>query len=148
MKYEVHTFQVTSEPIRRRIIEILASGEHTATEISDSIQWEFGVTGAAVSHHLRILRDNDWVAVRSEWTNRLYRLDDTAIERLKDVVYYLEQLWERRIGVMARTDPLAQHTLPIESRPHARLKPGDAKGLRGKGRREDLWQRHSEPPPP
>ena len=54
----MHPFQVMAEPIRRRIVEILASGEHTSGEVCESIAAEFGVTRTAASKHLRILREN------------------------------------------------------------------------------------------
>ncbi len=66
----MHPFQVMAEPIRRRIVEILASGEHTSGEICESIAVEFGVTRAAASWHLRILRDNNWVHMRPDSGHR------------------------------------------------------------------------------
>ncbi|MGC5170719.1 hypothetical protein ACLQ2Q_08695 [Microbacterium sp. DT81.1] len=52
----MHPFEVMAEPIRRRIVEILAVGEHPSSIIVDVIRFEFSVTSAAVSHHLRVLR--------------------------------------------------------------------------------------------
>ena len=136
----MNLWQLMSEPIRRRIVEILASGEHTAGELSDAIVNEFRVTPAAVSHHLRILRDNEVVIVRAEWCNRLYRLDDEYIQRVKDEVHRLEQVWERRIGVIARHDPVPWHATPIVPRARPRAVEGTRKGLRGRGVRDDPWQ--------
>ena len=136
----MHPFQLMSEPIRRRIVTILASGEHTAGEISDAIQNEFGVTQSAVSRHLRILRENNAVIVRAEWVNRLYRLDESLFERLKDEVYYFDELWQRRIGVMAgNVEPVV--TWPIQPRVRPRAREGTKRGLRGTGARDDPWQR-------
>ncbi|MDQ1587788.1 MAG: hypothetical protein QOJ77_953, partial [Microbacteriaceae bacterium] len=33
----MHPFEIMAEPIRRRIVEILASGEHSAGEVVDVI---------------------------------------------------------------------------------------------------------------
>lgn len=136
----MNPWQLMCEPIRRRLVEILASGEHTAGELSDAIVVEFRVTPSAVSHHLRILRDNEAVIVRAEWSNRLYRLDDAYIERLKDEIHVLEGLWARRIGVIARHDPVPWHATPIAPRRRPRAVEGTRKGLRGRGVRDDVWQ--------
>ena len=123
-----------SEPIRRRIVEILASGEHTAGEVSDSIVGEFLVTPSAVSRHLRILRENDVVIVRAEWVNRLYRLDPRFLKRLRGEVRQLQEMWKRRIGVMARdNDPHSQPTqIPLWV--------GERKGKRAPLHRDDVWR--------
>lgn len=130
-----------SEPIRRRLVEVLASGEHTAGELCDVIQNEFGVTRSAVSRHLTILKENEWVIVRAEWCNRLYRLDDAAIVQLRREVRRLEKIWARRIGVIARNDPVPWHTEPIDKRRRPRAVEGSVRGLRGQGVRDDPWQR-------
>lgn len=133
----MHPFQLLSEPIRRRIIEILASGEHTAGELHDTIVIEFGVTPSAVSRHLRILRENRAVIMRAEWVNRLYRLNPDLIDRLRDELYWLEQLWARRIGVMARDNDVMGEPPLIPPRPRE----GERKGKRGKQHRDDVWSR-------
>jgi DNA-binding transcriptional ArsR family regulator len=133
--FRVHPFQLMSEPIRRRIVEILASGEHTAGEVSDAIVGEFAVTPSAVSRHLRILRENHVVIVRAEWVNRLYRLDPHFIPRLRGEVRHLQELWKRRVGVMARDDDPHAHPVQIP------LWVGERKGKRGKLHRDDVWRR-------
>lgn len=130
----MHPFQLMSEPIRRRIVEILASGEHTAGEVSDSIMIEFGVTPSAVSRHLRILRENGAVIVRAEWVNRLYRLDPAYVDRLSAEVRQLKQLWKRRIGVMARD----HETFDVPTQIPRRRREGERKGRRSV-RPDDPW---------
>ena len=131
----VHPFQLMSEPIRRRILEILASGEHTAGEVSDSIVSEFGVTPSAVSRHLRILRENHAVIMRAEWVNRLYRLDVQFVERLKDEVHQLDQLWRRRYGIMGESTEESMLSTPIPRR----VREGDRRGHRAAMQRDDPW---------
>ena len=133
----MHPFQVMSEPVRRRIVEVLASGEHTSGEICESIAAEFGVTRTAVSKHLKILRDNEWVHMRPDYTMRLYRLDDRAIERLSREVARLRGLWRRRIGETYGADTLPENARPPEQ-PRRRLPAGTAKGMRGN--RHDPWR--------
>ncbi|MGC5222919.1 ArsR/SmtB family transcription factor [Micromonospora sp. DT81.3] len=75
----MHPFEVMAEPIRRRIVEILAVGEHPSSIIVDVIRFEFSVTSAAVSHHLRVLHNTGWVDVRHEETRRLHVLAEDGI---------------------------------------------------------------------
>ena len=135
----MNPFQIMSEPIRRRIIEILASGEHSAGNISEVVCMEFSVTRSAVSRHLRILLENDWIDVRFEYTTHLYRLEPDAIEKLEDEIYQLKELWRRRIGTAERNDPQRDHAQPIGYERPPRLRTGRAKGLRGKGVRRGVW---------
>lgn len=56
------------DPTRRRLLELLRSGEHSVRELTDQLP----VTQGAVSQHLKVLRDADLVHVRPEGTRRLY----------------------------------------------------------------------------
>lgn len=40
------------------MIEVLASGEHTSTNLAEVVSAEFGVSRGAMQNHLRILREN------------------------------------------------------------------------------------------
>ena len=60
----VHAFDVLGgDPVRRRILELLADGEMTAGAIGTTIQAEFAITQPAVSQHLKVLRDNGFTSV-------------------------------------------------------------------------------------
>jgi len=128
-----------SEPIRRRIIEILASGEHQSGNISDVIMGEYSVSRSAVSWHLAILRDNGWVNIREEWAARFYSLEDDAIDMLEKDVRRLKKIWKRRIGAHSGNDTPPQNAAPIDGPRPPRLKSGRAKVLRGRGARRDPW---------
>ena len=52
----MHAFDVLGDPVRRRIMELLADGERASGEIVRVIADEFGLTQPAVSYQLRILR--------------------------------------------------------------------------------------------
>jgi len=68
--------EALAEPARRRILDILASGEHTAGQIADVVGYEFHISRTAVSKHLRHLRDARLVDVRGE-AGRV-QFDDTG----------------------------------------------------------------------
>jgi DNA-binding transcriptional ArsR family regulator len=144
----MNPFQIMSEPIRRRIIEVLASGEHTAGNLCDVIVAEFGVTRPAVFHHLAILRDNGWVDIVADYTTRHYRLEPDVWKRLDAEVRWLKQLWKRRIGSLSGNDTDPRLAAQPESRRYPRGAAGSVKGLRGTGRRASRLAFHSSWPFP
>jgi DNA-binding transcriptional ArsR family regulator len=78
----VHAFDVLSDPVRRRILELLADGEQPAGAVSAVVQEEFGITQPAVSQHLRTLRENGFATVRPQGTRRLYAVDPSGLEQV------------------------------------------------------------------
>jgi DNA-binding transcriptional ArsR family regulator len=82
----VHAFDVLGDPVRRRILELLAGGELTAGAVCATIQREFGISQPAVSQHLRVLRDSGFATVRPQGTRRLYAV---AHEPLRDIDEWL-----------------------------------------------------------
>jgi DNA-binding transcriptional ArsR family regulator len=84
----VEAFDVLGDPVRRRILELLADGERTSGAVSGAIQAEFGISQPAVSQHLRVLRDSGFASVRAEGTRRLYAVRPTA---LRDAHAWLER---------------------------------------------------------
>ena len=75
------------DPSRRRLLEILRSGEHTVGQLTDAV----AVTQSAVSQHLRVLRAAGLVDVRAEGTRRLYRVD---LDGLSAVRAYVDLFWD------------------------------------------------------
>jgi DNA-binding transcriptional ArsR family regulator len=126
----MHVYEVMAEPIRRRIVEILASGEHYAGDIEQVIIVEFGVGRSAVQHHLKLLRDHEFAHVHDEWPNHSYRLDDHFIALLERHARMLKGRWKRRTGRRVRVDPLAGVSIPSR------------RGRRGRGADpDDPWWR-------
>jgi len=102
----VHPFEIMAEPVRRRIVDILASGEHTCGQIAAVVRNEFGISPTAVSKHLMKMLDSGFVDVREECASRYYRLSDRAIERLETEVRALRRKWWERIGWNETGDPM------------------------------------------
>lgn len=71
----MHALDVLGDPVRRRILELLANGETAAGDLGRVIQAEFGISQPAVSQHLRVLRESGFTTVRAEGTRRLYAVD-------------------------------------------------------------------------
>src|SRR5436853_6667610 len=66
----MHTavFEILADPTRRRIVEMLRSGEHAVNDIVE----EVGIDQSGVSRHLHILHKAGFVQVHSEGPKRLY----------------------------------------------------------------------------
>ena len=71
----MHAFDVLGDPVRRRILELLAEREHSSGEVVEVIAAEFGISQAGVSQHLKVLRESGFAQVRPEGTRRVYALD-------------------------------------------------------------------------
>lgn len=127
----MHPFEIAAEPVRRRIIEVLAVGDHAVGTLNEVIAAEFSISRSAVSHHLRILRDAEVVLVQPDEAlpqSRLYRLDETFLERLDDAVGEFYNLWDHRYGTALHRAPI--HPATASRAPH-RHRAG-RKGLRGR----------------
>ena len=97
----MHAFDVLGDPIRRRILELLADGERTSGTVFTIIQREFGISQPAVSQHLKILRESGFATVRADGTKRLYAVD---AQPLREVDAWLERFrgfWEHRLDALA-----------------------------------------------
>lgn len=88
----MHAFDVLGDPVRRRILELLADGELSAGELVATIQAEFGISQPAVSQHLKVLRESGFATVHRQGTRRLYAVNT---EPLQDVDAWLDRF--RRI---------------------------------------------------
>jgi DNA-binding transcriptional ArsR family regulator len=97
----VHAFDVLGDPVRRRILELLAAGERSAGAIGAEVQAEFAITQPAVSQHLKVLRDNGFASVRADGQRRLYAVNG---EPLRDVDQWLDtfrRFWTPHLDALA-----------------------------------------------
>jgi ArsR family transcriptional regulator, arsenate/arsenite/antimonite-responsive transcriptional repressor len=81
-------FQALSDPYRQDIIVLLAEKEPlTVNQITEHLT----LSRPAVSHHLKILRDQQLVSLEQKGTQRFYSLElDKAVELLKQLVGTIE----------------------------------------------------------
>jgi DNA-binding transcriptional ArsR family regulator len=96
----VNAFDVLGDPVRRRILELLARGERAAGEVVDAIAAEFGLSQPAVSQHLKVLRESGFATVRPEGTRRLYSLETTALDPVDEWVAGVKAFWEQRLDAL------------------------------------------------
>jgi DNA-binding transcriptional ArsR family regulator len=85
----VHAFDVLGDPVRRRILELLADdGELPSGAVCASIQREFGISQPGVSAHLRVLRETGFATARADGPRRLYSVNPAG---LRDVDAWLDR---------------------------------------------------------
>jgi DNA-binding transcriptional ArsR family regulator len=97
----VHAFDVLGDPVRRRILELLAEGERSSGAITAVIQGEFGISQPAVSQHLRVLRDSGFATVRPEGTRRLYVVGAEPFQEVDDWLDHFRRFWSQRLDSLA-----------------------------------------------
>src|SRR3569623_92154 len=93
----MHAFDVLGDPVRRRILELLAGNELASGQVVDAIAAEYGITLAAVSQHLKVLRDSGFATVRAEGTRRLYSLDTAPLEEVDAWLDHFRAFWTHRL---------------------------------------------------
>ena len=101
MLMAMHAFDVLGDPIRRRILDLLADGELTSGQITATVQTEFGISQPAVSQHLKVLRDSGFTTVRPEGTRRLYAVDAAPFRELDDWLEHFRVFWDQRLDSLA-----------------------------------------------
>lgn len=96
----MHAFDVLGDPVRRRILELLADGEKTAGAVTEVVRGEFGISQPAVSQHLRVLRENGFTTVRAEGTRRLYAVDATPLREADLWLRRFRAFWNQRLDAL------------------------------------------------
>jgi DNA-binding transcriptional ArsR family regulator len=89
----MHAFDILGDPVRRRILELLADGELAAGQVSRVVEREFGISQPAVSQHLRVLRDAGFATVRAAGTRRLYAVDARPLREVAEWVERYRKYW-------------------------------------------------------
>ncbi|WP_188197661.1 ArsR/SmtB family transcription factor [Nonomuraea sp. SYSU D8015] len=97
----MHAFDVLGDPVRRRILELLAGGEQSSGELTAVIQREFGISQPAVSQHLRVLRDNGFARVRAQGTRRLYSVEPGPLQEVDVWLERFRGFWSQRLDSLA-----------------------------------------------
>lgn len=89
----MHAFDVLGDPVRRRILELLAEGERPSGAVSRVIQAEFGISQPAVSQHLKVLREHGFASVRPEGARRLYAVDPAPLQDVDAWLGRFRRFW-------------------------------------------------------
>jgi DNA-binding transcriptional ArsR family regulator len=96
----VNAWDVLGDPVRRRILELLASGEQSSGAVCSVIQEEFGISQPAVSMHLRVLRESGFATVRAVGPRRLYAAEAAPLQEVDLWLARFRQSWEQRLDAL------------------------------------------------
>ena len=91
-------FPALAEPSRRRMVELLGEGERPAGAIAG----EFDLTPAAVSQHLKVLREAGLVRVRVDGQRRIYSLDPDGLAAVDAWLERVRSFWNGRLDALER----------------------------------------------
>lgn len=97
----MHAFDVLGEPVRRRILELLAEGEQPAGVIASVVGAEFGISQPAVSQHLKVLRDNGFASMRPDGQRRLYAVEPAGLRDVDDWLDTFRKFWAPRLDALS-----------------------------------------------
>ena len=96
----MHALDVLGDPVRRRILELIADGEESAGDIGGIIQMEFGISQPGVSQHLRVLRESGFVTVRPDGVRRLYAVDPAPLGQADAWLDQFRRFWQPKLGAL------------------------------------------------
>jgi DNA-binding transcriptional ArsR family regulator len=97
----MHAFDVLGDPVRRRILELLAEGQRSSGEVVEVIRAEFGISQAAVSQHLKVLRENGFATVEIDGARRIYTLDASPMRQVDDWLSHFRGFWTHKLESLA-----------------------------------------------
>ncbi len=97
----MHAFDVLADPVRRRILELLAEGEHASGEVVEVISREFGISQAGVSQHLKVLRESGFASVRVEGTRRVYAVEAGPMREVDQWLDQFRVFWTSKLDALA-----------------------------------------------
>jgi DNA-binding transcriptional ArsR family regulator len=92
------TFEVLSEPSRRRILDLLLGGERPVGELAEVL----GASQPAVSKHLKVLRQAGLVEFRTDAQRRIYRVRAEPLRDVDEWIRPFRVLWAQRLEALDR----------------------------------------------
>jgi DNA-binding transcriptional ArsR family regulator len=85
-------FTALAEPNRRNIIELLATqGELSASAIAERFQ----ISSAAISQHLKVLKESKLVFMHKQAQQRIYEINPDAVKELEKWAQQMTENYER-----------------------------------------------------
>ncbi|KGM10167.1 ArsR/SmtB family transcription factor [Cellulomonas bogoriensis] len=96
----MHALDTLGDPVRRRIVEELATGDRPAGELARVVGEEFGISQPAVSRHLRVLREAGVVSSEVDAQRRRYSLRPEALADLTTWTDRLSAFWNQRLDAL------------------------------------------------
>ncbi|MBI1199807.1 MAG: metalloregulator ArsR/SmtB family transcription factor [Phenylobacterium sp.] len=97
----MHAFDVLGDPVRRRLLELLAEGERSSGEMTDVVRAEFGITQSAVSQHLKVLRESGFASVRADGQRRIYAVRSEPMAEVDAWLDRFRAFWTPKLEALA-----------------------------------------------
>ena len=97
----MHAFDILGDPVRRRILELLAERERSSGEVVEVISQEFGITQSAVSQQLKTLRSHGFATVRAEGTRRIYAVEAEPLAAIDVWLDQFRRFWGPKLDALA-----------------------------------------------
>jgi DNA-binding transcriptional ArsR family regulator len=97
----MHAFDILGDPVRRRILELLAERERSSGEVVEVISQEFGITQSAVSQQLKTLRSHGFATVRAEGTRRIYAVEPEPLAAIDVWLEQFRRFWGPKLDALA-----------------------------------------------
>ena len=96
----MHAFDILGDPVRRRILELLATGDLTSGEVVETISAEFGIGQPAVSMQLKVLREHGFATVRPAGTRRIYSIDTGPMAEVDVWLNQFRHFWTQHLDAL------------------------------------------------
>lgn len=103
----VHALDVLGDPVRRALLDELrergggtAGAPVAAGELAGVMREVFGISQAAVSQHLGVLREHGFVTVVPQGRRRLYSIGGPGWAEVTDWVDAYRDFWEQRLDAL------------------------------------------------
>jgi len=97
----MHAFDVLGDPVRRRLLELLADHERSSGDMTAIVQKEFGLTQPAVSQHLKVLRDSGFAKVRVDGARRIYAVEAAPMQQVDAWLDRFRMFWAPKLEALA-----------------------------------------------
>ncbi len=91
-------FHAIADPKRRQLLDLLLEGERAVQALAG----EFDISFAAVSQHLRVLREAGLVRRRRQGRRQLYAANPAALKRVHDWTAHYERFWQGRLDRLGK----------------------------------------------
>jgi DNA-binding transcriptional ArsR family regulator len=94
----VTAYTALAEPSRRRILDLLRSGERSVSDLVGRLN----LSQPGVSKHLRVLREAGLVEVRPDGRQRWYRLRAQPLAEVDEWLRPYREHWSGRLDALER----------------------------------------------
>lgn len=88
------------DPVRRRLVELLADGERSAGELATAVGAELGISQPGTSRHLRVLREAGVVESTVDGQRRLYSVRPEALTEVERWARGVRCFWDQRLDAL------------------------------------------------